>query len=711
MKQVIYVRRNIKIEEVPVPIIGDNEVLVANVASCISIGTEIRSISLRSKNIVKIGLDIVKKNPELIEKLKSIMKSYGIIKSYHIIRERINEPYMLGYSSAGVVVEVGKNVEHVKVGDRVACGGTGYAVHAEFIRVPKNLCVKVPENVSFEEAAFTTIGAIALQGIRRADAKIGERIGVIGLGLIGLLTTQILKAAGCKVIGFDLNKDKVELARKVGADASYKADDVDTIKMAELFSDGVGLDAVIIAATSASSKPINDALKMIRKKGKVIVVGDVSIAISRESFYEKEADILISTSYGPGRYDPLYEEKGIDYPISYVRWTEQRNMETFLELLSSRKIDVKSLITHVFSVEQASKAYESANSGNAIGIILKYAEWQEQRPLERIVKLPYINELGGSINVGIIGAGNFTRLVLLPNLLKIPGLKISSICALTGPKLKYLAEKYKIGYITTDYRNIINDSNTDLVIVTTRHNLHAKIAMEALNLGKHVYVEKPLAINIDELKNVIQVAENSKGILFVGFNRRFSPFTYRLKETLSKTAGPMMINYIVNAGSLPAEYWIYDPEEGGGRIVGECVHFFDLMNYIIDSDPVEISIMPIDSHVKTIKSSDNMVVSIKYKNGSVGNLIYTSIGSPAYPKEVIHVQRSGLVIEVNDFKELVIHEKKKKRMSARMQDKGHYNELVRLIEGIKTGISPIPLKDIYIAHEIAFKVNDMAWKK
>jgi len=703
MKQIINIRDKIKIVEVPEPICGNKEVLVANIYSLISSGTERQSIEIRSKDMFSLSRDIKKERPDLAEKVKKIMKSQGIITTYKLIKEKLNEPNLLGYSSAGIVIDVGKDVKTIKIGDRVACGGGGYAVHAEYIRVPENLCVKIPDNVKLKEAAYTTVGAIALQGVRRADVKIGEYVAVIGLGLIGLLTVQILKAAGAKVIGFDLSEDRVEIAKKIGADEAYCIRDVDVLSAVDNFTKGIGVDSAIITASTKSSDPVNTSLKIIRKRGKIVVVGAVGMNIPREIFYKKEGDLLMSTSYGPGRYDPLYEEKGIDYPIAYVRWTERRNMEAFVELIKEGKINTEILTTHIFPLEEAEIAYEKVKNGEGIGILIEYAKEKDRHgDLKRVVKINDASDHNEKIKIGIIGAGNFAKRYHLPNLKKIKGFEIYAIATNTGANAVNIAKKYNARYATTDYKKILNDNNIDAVVISTRHNLHAKIAIEALKSGKHVFVEKPAAMNENELKELLNIAEKSGKVLMVGFNRRYAPFTNKAKKYLKKTSGPIIVNYRVNAGKLPQNHWIYDSEEGGGRIVGEAVHFFDFINYVVDSDPISISAMSVDSSSNSIKSDDNFSVQIKYKNGSLGIITYTSIGSSEYPKEMIYIERNGISIEIYDFKSMKIYHRGVKKFKLKKQNKGHLEELYAFMDKIKNDETEIETKDIYNAHIAAF---------
>ncbi len=703
MKQIVNVRKSIRVEEVPAPLCGDNEVLVANVYSLISAGTERHSIEMRSKDLFALQREMKKGRPEMVNKVKEIMKSQGIIAAYKIVTEKLNEPNILGYSSAGIVIEIGKNIKSISVGNRVACGGGGYASHADIVRVPENLCVRVPEGVNLKEAAYTTVGAIAMQGVRRAAVQVGEKVAVIGLGLVGLLTSQILVAAGIEVIGFDISPDKVHFAEKLGISA-YHSTTVDIFSVLEDFTKGAGVDAVIITASTKSNRPVEDALKMIRKKGKIVVVGAVGMDIPRGPFYEKEGDFLISTSYGPGRYDPDYEERGIDYPIAYVRWTERRNMESFLSLISSGKIDVKPLTTHIFKIDNnAEKAYEVIKNGEGIGVLIEYGI---EKKIERYVEMEYKTGMrDGDIRFGIVGAGNFAKKFHLPNLKRLNEAEIYAVATNTGANANYIAKKYGAKYSTTDYRKICKDKNINAVVISTRHDTHKKIATEALRNGKHVFVEKPAAINQEELDELLKVAKDSGRVLMVGVNRRFSPFIQRAKKEIQKKAGPIIVQYRVNAGKLPENHWVYSPEQGGSRIIGEGVHFFDTINYLTGGEPTRVSVESIDSMNQKIKSIDNIIVTIKYSNGSMGVLTYSSIGSKKYPKEHIYIERDGLSINIEDFTRMTIYDRSERTIKKKKQDKGHYEEIISFVKAIKNGKSPMSLQEIENAHRIAFVVD------
>jgi threonine dehydrogenase-like Zn-dependent dehydrogenase len=490
MKQIFTKSGDIVTEEVPAPICGDNEVLVCNFNSLISVGTETMSLHSGGKGITGIASMAIK-NPELAHKAIEMLKRDGISKTIGLIKGQTDKLSPLGYSSSGLVMEVGKTITDIAVGDKVACAGAGYANHAEIVSVPRNLLCKMPDNVDFDEAAFTTIGAIAMQGIRRAQVQFGDNVAVIGLGLLGQIACQILKAAGAHVIGIDIMKERVELAKELGDDVCFTAgkDAVDNVFK---YTNGIGADSVIVYAAAKSSEPVKQAMAMARKKGRVIVVGAVGMALDRSPFYEKELDFLISCSYGPGRYDSLYEEKGVDYPIGYVRWTENRNMQEFLKMVSEKKVNVKRLIDHVFPIEEAAKAYDALNAEKKpVGVLFKYNE-RPQKELVRKTQLKPSVIGTDNINVALIGAGGFAQAYHLPNLKKIPSFNIKAIVTRTGSNAKTIAAEYGAEYCTTDYKEVLQDADVNLIIIATRHNLHAPIIMEAANAGKHIFVESRL---------------------------------------------------------------------------------------------------------------------------------------------------------------------------------------------------------------------------
>ena len=705
MKQLIenYRTGELKIEDMPLPYFKKGGVLVQNEYSAISIGTESSSIKLAKKNL----LEKARSRPEEMKQVKKLIKEAGLISAYKKAMNRLEVPSPLGYSSAGKAINVADDVNEFKVGDRVACAGSG---HAEIVYVHRNLCVKIPDNVKTEHAAFTTIGSIALQGVRQSDAKLGESVLVIGLGIVGQLVVQILKSAGCRVVGVDIDESKVIVSKDLGADLALVRNREGIKEKILSFTNGYGIDAAIITAATSSNDPIEFASDILRDKGRITVVGAVRTDLPRKPFYEKELTLNFSRSYGPGRYDKQYEEKGVDYPIGFVRWTEKRNMKAFLNLIAEGKINIDGLITHRFRFDDAVKAYEKIKDSNemVLGAIFEYTEKVDRTSKisltrTRVEKSRKLDVL----NVGFIGAGSYAQSYLLPILSKNPNVNFNGIATATGMNANHIGKKYGFEYVTTNADEIINDEEIDCIIIATRHNLHAKYVIAGLKANKHVYVEKPLALNEKELNDVIRAWKESNTDVMVGFNRRFSKLTEIAKKELQKTSGPIIFNYLVNAGGHPEDHWIYDLEEGGGRIIGECVHFFDLMGYIIDGEVKEMSAQSIDSFNKLVKPEDNIIVAIKYENGSLGNLIYTSIGNSDYPKEKIHIEKNGIIIDINDFREVTVYGKRKKKEKLRKQDKGQLNELQKFYESIKDGEMCIKLEDIFNAHQIAFRVNTM----
>lgn len=707
MKQVFLKGKKVVVEDVPEPVCGDSEVLVANAYSAISVGTELSIIERSSLSGVLKDQTLIKKALEYAKE-KGIRQTVGVAKEF---RESLGH---LGYSTAGTIIAVGRNIADLKVGDTVACAGEN-ANHAEVVAVSRNLVAKIPEGVSFEEAAFTTLAAISMHGIRRAERQFGETIVILGVGLLGQLAVQIAKAAGYRIIAIDKDPERVDLAKRTGADVGLVVGKHDVEKDVGYHTDGIGADAVIIYAATPSSKLVNQAARMARKKGRVVVVGDVGLAIDRALFYEKELDLLISRSYGPGRYDQLYEKKGIDYPIEYIRWTENRNMLAFLELLNKKKIDMKPLLDAVaiFPIEEAEKAYEllTTSEKKPLGVLLKYDTSKYFAPTGEVTLHKMAFEISpraveGKINVAVIGAGNFARNILLPLLSKIPGYNLKAIAEASGPKAKQVASKFKVEYCTTDYKEILKDGDVDLVIITTPHNLHYLMIIDAAKAGKAIYVEKPMCLNERELKDIVKVISETKVPLIVGFNRRYAPLAVKAKELLKQKGGPYLINYRVNAEFVPKTHWIQDPEVGGGRVIGECCHFFDLFNYFIGSDVKSISTesIPVDS--ATVMAQDNIVATLTWADGSLTTLTYTALGHQDLPKERIEIFVGGNSIVIDDFAEMKLYGFKERGIRLKKQDKGHFQELIefaKFLKGEKSNV--ISFEESVKAMEITFEVE------
>lgn len=700
MKQVFIKKGEAIIENVPAPLVTEDEILVQVYYSCISIGTEMFKIQASGRPLYKKIID----KPQNIRKVLDRLKNHGLRDAIVKVKSKIEGKNPIGYSASGIVLETGKNIKNFKPGDRVACAGDKIANHAEFIAVPENLAVRIPQNLSLKSASTVTLGSIALQGVRRCSPALGENIVVIGLGILGQLTLQMLKVAGCHVIGIDLEKSRIEKAIKLGLDAGLDPDKVNVTEEVIRNTDGFGADAVIITAASKSSEVINQAMEMCRKKGRVIIVGDVNLNIKREEFYKKELDLLISTSYGPGRYDEKYEQKGVDYPYAYVRWTENRNMQEYLKLLSENKIDIEPLIERTYKVEEVSKAYKELKSSSEKPLIVLLEYNKESKPDVKVV-INKFKAVHDRINVGVIGAGNFTKSVHLPNLQKLDkAYRIVAICSKTGGNAESTAEQYNASYATTDYRKLLEDKNIDMVLIATRHNLHAKIATDAARSGKAIFVEKPMALNEEELDRLVKILKKTKVPFTIGFNRRFSPFAVRIKEIVSKRVNPMIISYRMNAGYIPKEHWVHSIE-GGGRNIGEACHIYDLFNYFVESRFLSVDAVSIKPTTEQFVSNDNFTATIKYEDGSVCNLIYTALGTKSVPKERMEIYVDNKVIYLDDYKDLKIFGSKEKGFESKTQDKGQYNELLKFAESIKNNIDLIPLWQLVQATEISFEVE------
>lgn len=683
MKQIVlsYKTGNIKFIEPPIPASKQGYVLIKNVNSFVSAGTEKLMIDLAKKNL----LEKARARPDLVKRVIDKAKTEGILEAYKQTMNRLDDLAPLGYSCAGDVIEVGDGVKEFKVGDRVACFGSGFASHAEIIAVPKNLCVKIPEGTDYESASLAGIGAIALHGIRLANPTVGEKVVVIGLGLLGQISVQILKASGCRVFGTDIDEEKISLANEFGLDGGIGSGQ-DVKGAVEDFTDGKGVDAVIITASTSSNEPIELASEISREKGRIVAVGLVGLEIPRRTFFEKELDFIVSRGAGPGIFDKNFEVKGKDYPMPYVRWTEQRNMEAFLDLVAQGKIKLDKIITHKFDINEAMKAYEmimGKTDEKYIGIVLSYGE--SDRTIERKITLEKkTTELSeDKINVGLIGAGLFAKTTLLPQISKMP-VNLRGVSTATGTTGRHVGDKFGFEYCTTDYRDIFNDDSINAVIIATRHNLHARLAVEALEKGKNVFVEKPLAITEEELKEVYSAWKKSQGQLMVGFNRRFSPLCVKAKEWLGKN-GPYVINYRINAGYVEKDNWIHD-ELGGGRIIGEVCHFVDLIQYFTGSIPVKVYADSISGNTGKYLSEDNIAVNIKLKDGSVGNITYAACGDKAFPKEKIEIFGNGAVCVIDNFKELYFTKDGKKKRKKNFGIKwGHKEEFEAFFNAVKEG--------------------------
>lgn len=693
MKQVTQTLRTgvIEVSQVPIPTLGDKFVLVANHVSVISAGTEKTKIDMGKKSL----LQKAKARPDLVKQVLKKLRTEGFAKTMQTITARLDSPSPLGYSSAGIVVAVGGLVEGLRPGDRVACAGAGYANHAELVAIPKNLVVKVPENVTDEEAAFTTLGSIALQGVRLAQPVLGETFLVIGLGLLGQIAAQLLRANGCQVIGIDLDVALVKRATGYGVQGVEPG--VDSMAAIEGLTAGRGVDGVLICAGTSSNQPIELAGEITREKGRVVVVGAVRMDIPREPYFKKEISIVISRSYGPGRYDPIYEESGNDYPLGYVRFTEQRNMETFLSLISERKIDIQSLITHRFELEKAAEAYELIEGEKRepyLGIVLTYAGRKFASTPTRIELRPQ-PLAPGKIGISFYGAGNYATATLLPALKRVSNLELRGIVTASGRTAQGVAKQFGFAYCAGGLAELLKD-DTHILGIASRHDTHASASIKAIEAGKHVYVEKPLALNMGELLKVSNVlASHPQVSVMVGFNRRFAPMIAELCRHFDGVTSPLVINIRVNAGKIPSDHWIQDPKIGGGRFIGEGCHFVDLAAHIAGSVPTTVSAVGTLSPAKSALLNDNVIVTLSFASGSVASVAYVADGSKAMPKEQIEVFGGGRSAVLSDFKELRLFSGDTESKVVRGgQDKGQRAMAVAWSDAVRRGAQCIPIEQL-----------------
>jgi polar amino acid transport system substrate-binding protein len=684
VKQVVqsYRTGELKVADVPAPRAGSGSLLVATRRSLISSGTEKQLMDLAKASLAGKAMA----RPDLVRRVVRNMQRDGLKPTIEKVLAKLDTPIPLGYSIAGEVLEVGRNVSGYAVGDRVACAGAALANHAEINAIPKNLTVPIPAGVTDEDASFVTLGAIALQGVRQSAPTLGERFVVMGLGLIGLLTVQLLKANGCRVLGFDPNPGRVALARELGADIAISDGLAESVQG---FTGGYGADAVIVTASSKSSEPINRAAEISRMKGRIVIVGLVGMTIDREPFYKRELELKLSMSYGPGRHDPDYELSGHDYPLPYVRWTEQRNMEAFLALVAEGKVTPQKLVTHHFSIAEAEQAYRLMERGEPhLAMLLTYPEDAAARPVERrIERAPALKKSGGT-GVAFIGFGNYAKGVLLPAFKKEDGVTLTAVVTSTGISAGHAGDKHGFAAIATEADAAFSDPATDIAVIATRHDTHASLTVEALQAGKHVFCEKPLAIDAEGLEAALAAAEAAPGILTVGFNRRFAPLLAEAKAALEPRSGPLMMLYRINAGAIPGDNWV-QRGEGGGRILGEVCHFVDALTFLSGSLPVEVHAIAARERVGAVS------VLLRFADGSAGTIVYSSLGDPSVPKEYIEVFAEGRVLRLDDFVRLDMAKAGKSTQSKAAQDKGQRAFVKAFIEATRgKAPPPIPLDAI-----------------
>jgi polar amino acid transport system substrate-binding protein len=682
----------LRVAEVPAPLASEGSVLVATHVSLISSGTEKQLIDLARASLAGKA----RARPDLVRRVVRNVRRDGLRPTIERVFAKLDTPIPLGYSLAGEVLEVGRRVSGIGVGDRLACAGAGLANHAEINAVPKNLTVGIPPEVDDEDASFVTLGAIALQGVRLAAPTLGERIVVIGLGLIGLLTVQLLKANGCRVFGFDPNCARVALARELDVDMAVSAGLPEAV---EGFTGGQGADAVIITASSKSNEPINVAAEVSRLKGRIVVVGLVGMTIDREPFYKRELELKISMSYGPGRGDPSYEQGGQDYPLPYVRWTEQRNMEAFLTLVADGKVTPKRLVTHRFPIAEAEKAYELMESGAPhLAILLTYPE--PPTDSERLIRRAPPPPRSEANRVAFIGFGNYAKGVLLPALRKAPGVTLIAVATSTGLSAGHAGAKHGFATVATDPAAVIADPDADTVFIASRHDTHARFAAEALRTGKHVFCEKPLALSWEGLAEVMAAARQAPGTLAVGFNRRFAPLLQKARAALEPRSGPLVMLYRINAGAIPGDSWI-QREEGGGRIVGEVCHFVDVLTFLARSLPVEVYALAARDHADAVSAL------VRFTDGSTGTIVYSSLGDVGVPKEYLEAFADRRVIQLDDFCRLTVTRSGKSVTSKSAQDKGQRGLVAAFLEATRgKRDAPIPLLELVAVTEATFAIEE-----
>lgn len=676
------------LEEVPAPQVKRGNVLIQTTRSLVSLGTERMLVEFGKSNLIQKA----RQQPDKVKQVLDKIKTDGLMPTVETVFNKLGEPLPLGYCNVGRVIAVGEGVNDFKVGDRVVSNGQ----HAEFVCVPKNLVAHIPDNVSDEEATFTVIGSIGLQGIRLLNPTLGETVVVVGLGLIGLLTAQLLVANGCRVIGSDIDESKLEMAKKWGI-IPFNPLKGDVVKFVEDLTDGIGADGVVITASAKNNDIISQAARMSRKRGRIVLVGVIGLNISRAEFYEKELTFQVSCSYGPGRYDEDYEQKGIDYPLAFVRWTEKRNFETILQAISSNRIHVNEMITEIIELDDYLRIYGEIGNSRSIASILKYDENVNISPSNN-VKLINTDFSASKGVIGIVGSGNFTKMTMMPAL-KDSGAHYKYIASNGGVTGTALAQKYAIANSTTDYKEILKDDEVDLVLITTRHNLHAPMVIESLNAGKNVFVEKPLALNNDELNQIIEAQQKSGKTITVGFNRRFSPHMEKIKQLVGDS--PMNVIATMNAGFIPANVWVHDMKVGGGRIIGEACHYIDLITYLTGSKVKSVCMNAMG--VNPEENTDNVSILLKYENGSTGVINYFANGSKAYSKERVEVFSQERTFIMDNFRKTEAFGVKGFTKLKTSLDKGHKNQFHTLIKKTKEGGSPlIPLDEIINTTKASF---------
>ncbi len=687
------------IEDVPVPTSLPGQALVKVAASLVSAGTERMVVEFAEKSLVGKA----RSRPDLVRQVLDKMQREGILPTLQAAFNRLDQPMALGYSSAGTIVALGPGMDGFHIGQRVACAGGGYAVHAEYNVVPRSLMTPLPDHVHFESAAFTTLGAIALHGLRLAEPQLGERVAVIGMGLLGLLAAQMASAAGCHVLGIDVNPGRIALAEQFGITACLR-DGAEAA--AQSFTANKGFDSVVICADTPSNDPVELAGAIARDRAKVVATGAVGLSFPRKVYYEKELSFINSRSYGPGRYDSGYEENGRDYPIGYVRWTEGRNFEAVVEMMSSGKLKVAPLISHRFPIEKAAEAYAVITGKKKepfLGVLLTY-------PVEPSAGSTVIRFSGetakrdNAVRLGVLGAGLFANATLLPALKKVSGVELVGIASAGGLHAQHSGKKFGFRYACSNDAQILNDPDINTVLILTRHDTHADLAVKALEAGKHVFVEKPLAVDSGQLSVVSEALfTHHSSLITVGFNRRFAPLAQKLQAALSNRNEPLYAHYRVNAGYIPLNHWTHDPAQGGGRIIGEGCHFVDFITFLVGAAPVSVSAVALPDRGKY--REDNVSMTFTFPDASVGVVDYLANGDKSFPKERVEVFCGGLVTVLDDFRTLeTVRDGRRKTEHLAGQDKGHFNEMQALVSAVRSGTPPIPYEQLIGVTQATFAV-------
>jgi len=708
VKQVLLKQGGVVVADVPAPQVEPKCILVRTAYSCVSVGTEMSGVKASNLPLWKRALE----RPDQIRRVVRMIATDGLARTRDAVRSRLAQASPIGYSLAGTVIGVGEGVDDVAIGDRVACAGAQSAHHAEIVCVPRNLAVPVPESLDLAEASTVTLGAIALQGVRRGAPTLGETFVVVGLGILGQITVQLLKANGVRVIGIDPDRSRIAVAQGLGLDIGLHPDDVAPDEQVARLTGGVGGDGVIITAASPSHDILSGAFRMCRRKGRVVVVGDVGLNIDRADIYAKELDFLVSTSYGPGRYDRNYEEHGLDYPVGYVRWTENRNMQAYLDVVAQGRVRIGSLLEKRYPVDQAASAYAALASDESrpMTVLLTYPQpADETAPVRRVANVKAAIGRGGAVRVALVGAGGFAKGTHLPILRAHPeAFHLRAVCTRQGHNAATVAAQYGAAFSTTDYADILADAETDAVIIATRHDRHGDMVLQALKAGKHVFVEKPLCLTEAELAAIESFyAEKGDGapILLTGFNRRFSRYAQAIIAAAAQRSNPLVMSYRVNAGHIPSDHWVHSAE-GGGRNLGEACHFYDLFIAIAGSVPQAVTATSIRQAGGYYRADDNFSATIRFENGSLATLVYTALGAEGFPKERLDVFFDGKVYAIDNFTRLEVSGAKGPQIATPNPAKGHDEELVAFARAIQSGGEwPIPLWQQAAATRIALQVQ------